>query len=735
MTTPNVNMSVNRRGLGVSPFSGGDIIAVIGPATSGDINTPLPMGSSSSITGEFTRGPLAQLATYIREARIRDQPLGRTIVCVRCATSTAGAVGDLDLDDFDGTAVPAKKVTTSDDDYQYRVIFDVGGTLETDGIVYRVSKNDGDSYGPKTALGIGTTIVIPNSGGVSFDLDPASAEVTKFIALAVEARADTLAHLADVTAHDAADTSSAQVALAASSAPTTAAQAWAVMNLCRAALEAHRVNITAHNGPDPINVVSHAVATSTSSGVGLALEYKADFNAHLGIALAASAAGLKAATATVEAEVVLTDEDLLSAGLALLATYPRRLTFTTAGSTAADAPASVLIEGFDYLDAAQSETLNLAQTAAMVTSVKAYKGPLTLTYPAADGTDATVAIGYEKAVHNSADVTNVLTQASPAHGTIEAGDEFAAEGSSPLPSDEDLDAALAALQATKMRWDLAVVATPVSTSDEVAVLTDRISAWETLKRYRPILVNFRFRAAGETAADYRVAFKALFDAVYRDGLCAGYDAGLARSRIDGTARYRRPAIWGVAAKAVAAAPGEDLAFVDKGLGLLPDFDILDDNGNALFHDEDTDPGPDDDRAITLRTVPDYEGTFITNPKMLAEPGTDLFLLQYYRAIAKAVRTVNYSLTGLLSVALAPDAKTGRLASQEIADLRTNVLADLNRDVIAEGWAVAADVGIDGSVNFKTSPVIPVEVSVTPYLYAKEFSVTIGLKNPFAPQTA
>lgn len=735
MTTPKVNVSVNRRGLGVSPFSGGDVIAVIGPATSGDLDTPLPMGSSSDIREEFTRGPLPQLATYIREAKVKDQPLGRTIVCVRCATSVAGSVGDLDLDDFTGSAVPAKRGTTSDDDYQYRIIFDVGGTVETDGIVYRVSKNDGDKYGPKTALGIGTTIVIPDSGGVSFDIDPPAAQVTAFIALAVEARADTLAHLADVTAHDAADTSSAQVALAASSVPTTAAQAWAVMNLCKAALAAHETNIAAHNGPDPVNVVSHAVATNTSSGLGLALEYKADFNLHLGIALAASTTGLKAATATVGDEVVLTEADLLEAGLALLATYPRRLSFTTAGSTAADAPASADIVGTDYADAAQTETVTIGQTATTVFSTKAWKTITSITYPAADGTDATVAIGYGMGVHNSADVTNTLTQASPAHGTIEAGDQFAADGSSPMPDDADIDAALAALQATKMRWDLAVLATPVSTSDEVAALTDRIATWESLKRFRPVLVNFRLQAADETAAEYRVAAKALFDGVNRDGLLVGYHAGLARSRIDGTARYRRPFVWGVAAKAVAAAPGEDLAFVDKGLGLIPDFDILDDNGNAQFHDEDIDPGPDDDRFCTARTVPDYEGTFITNPKTMAEPGTDLLYLQYYRAIAKAVRTVSYSLTGLLSVGLAPDPKTGRLASQEITDLRTNVLADLNRDVIADGWAVACDVAVDGSVNFKTSPVIPVEVSVTPYLHAKEFSVTIGLKNPFAPQTA
>jgi hypothetical protein len=623
MTTPNVSVSVNRTGLGVSPFAGGDILAVIGPATAGQFNKPLPMGSSSSIRETYGRGPLPQLATYIREAKIRDLPLGRTIVCVRCATSTPGSVGDLDVADFAGTAEPVKGVTTSDDDYQLRILFDVGGTLKTSGIVYRVSKNDGLNYGPKMALGTGHTITIPDSGGLTITLEPPEAEL---VALVNDLRTDMLAHFAltSGSVHGAADTTSDD---GVGSAATDKASAIALVNQIRTAYAAHRV-LTAggvHGAADSTNAVTLAAATNAHEAVDLANDLKSKYNAH-----------------------------------------------------------RVLTSG---------------------------------------------------SVHGAADSTNVTNAANAIHGTVVAGDELAAEASSPMPSDEDLDEALAALQATKMRWDLAAVATPVSTSDEVSVLTDRISTWETAKRFRPILASFRFRAAGETAADYRIALKALFDAVNRDGLYVGYDAALTRSRIDGTARYRRPAIWGVAAKAVAARPGEDIAYVDKGLGVVPDVDITDDNGNDLFHNEDTDPGPDDDRAVTLRTIPDYEGTFITNPKSLAQPGTDLFLLQYYRAIAKAVRTVVYTLTGLLSVALAPDQKTGKLASQEIEDLRTNVLAALERDVIAEGWAVAADVAIDASVNFKTSPIIPVDVSIIPFLYAKHFSVRIGLRNPFAAQTA
>lgn len=109
---------------------------------------------------------------------------------------------------------------------------------------------------------------------------------------------------------------------------------------------------------------------------------------------AGGAALLQAATATVAAPVTVAHSQLLAGGLAVLAQYPRTLIFTTGGTTPADAPATVTVTGKDINGAAQSETLNLAQTAAAVETVKAYvDDDLTVSYPSADGTGATVAIG------------------------------------------------------------------------------------------------------------------------------------------------------------------------------------------------------------------------------------------------------------------------------------------------------------------------------------------------------
>lgn len=105
------------------------------------------------------------------------------------------------------------------------------------------------------------------------------------------------------------------------------------------------------------------------------------------------AAVIRAATATVATPSTVLPAGLLAAGLAMLAKHARQLTFTTAGGTPADAPANVVILGKDTNGNVATETLALAQTAATVTSVKAYKEITSLTFPAADGAGATIAIG------------------------------------------------------------------------------------------------------------------------------------------------------------------------------------------------------------------------------------------------------------------------------------------------------------------------------------------------------
>lgn len=143
-------------------------------------------------------------------------------------------------------------------------------------------------------------------------------------------------------------------------------------------------------------VISHDVANGTAASryIDVAVHEPGFVVDELTDPLASAAAGLKAATATVASIVTLTAADLLTAGKNELAANPRNVTFTTAGGTAADAPANAVITGTDVNDDALTETVTLAQTATIAEGAKAFKTITSIVYPAADGTGATVAIGY-----------------------------------------------------------------------------------------------------------------------------------------------------------------------------------------------------------------------------------------------------------------------------------------------------------------------------------------------------
>lgn len=106
---------------------------------------------------------------------------------------------------------------------------------------------------------------------------------------------------------------------------------------------------------------------------------------------AGTAAALLAAAATVAS--IVTVSSFLAPGVAILAAGARNLTFTTAGGTAADAPANAVITGTDANGAQQTETVALAQTGTIASGVKCFKTVTKVVYPAADGTGATVSIG------------------------------------------------------------------------------------------------------------------------------------------------------------------------------------------------------------------------------------------------------------------------------------------------------------------------------------------------------
>jgi len=132
--------------------------------------------------------------------------------------------------------------------------------------------------------------------------------------------------------------------------------------------------------------------------------------------LAVAAAGLFAPVASVAAPVTVLAAAMLAAGTAAIAANPRKLRFTTGGITASDAPPTAAVAGFDYAGAALAETVTLSQVAGHADTVGVYATVTSVIYAAADGTGATLAIGYADAYASIAELiaeANTLAVAAP----------------------------------------------------------------------------------------------------------------------------------------------------------------------------------------------------------------------------------------------------------------------------------------------------------------------------------
>jgi hypothetical protein len=159
--------------LGVLPPSAGRLAAFVGVAAAGPTNTPMTFARVKDLVNALLRGPLLEAAaSYIERT-------GKPCVVVRTGQSTAGsyldaveavdgAIGDITKTGT-GTAtfsdnssdIDADEVTS---DLSVMILFNVGGTQGTAGIVYQISYDGGQTFGPAMALGTADHIDVGVTG-------------------------------------------------------------------------------------------------------------------------------------------------------------------------------------------------------------------------------------------------------------------------------------------------------------------------------------------------------------------------------------------------------------------------------------------------------------------------------------------------------------------------------------------------------------------------------------------
>jgi hypothetical protein len=158
MTLPAVIITQIDGGLGVQAPAGGNLLAVVGPSSSGPLLVPSTYARPKDIQTAFGSGPL------VEEGCLWAQRYGRPILAVRTASDTPGSYAAVVVTGVTGTSVPTAGAAVPVDDYDAYVKVVTGGTIGVAGITYQWSLDGGRTLSAVTALGVANSITIPNSG-------------------------------------------------------------------------------------------------------------------------------------------------------------------------------------------------------------------------------------------------------------------------------------------------------------------------------------------------------------------------------------------------------------------------------------------------------------------------------------------------------------------------------------------------------------------------------------------
>jgi hypothetical protein len=307
------------------------------------------------------------------------------------------------------------------------------------------------------------------------------------------------------------------------------------------------------------------------------------------------------------------------------------------------------------------------------------------------------------------------------------GDRYEFRTAAPAPNLSDIAAAFERMLASSSDVELVHVVGP---ADATAATALDLLAAGALTDHKPriILLEARAARADETAAAWRADIKDDFDGFESDriAVCAGeadYYAVLGK-------RYVRRSIGTlVAARASLVPISEDLAFVAR--GNLPG--VL-----SITHDEDSSPDLNAARFITTRQHQGLPGYYITNPLLMAAPGSDFALLQRRRVWDRAYRVLRRVVLPFLSADLNvnPAGVDAPLTAGGIDEIDAGTIEDRATDALSDALIKSTpqhvsgvSVTVDRSNNILTTEELIVDFSIVPKAYAKTIRGRLGFTNP------
>jgi uncharacterized protein DUF2586 len=312
-----------------------------------------------------------------------------------------------------------------------------------------------------------------------------------------------------------------------------------------------------------------------------------------------------------------------------------------------------------------------------------------------------------------------------ATGTLVAGDMFAARAHAAQWNTTELGAALDSLVASAINWEQVHVVGPID-ANAFDSLESKFAGLVTSGKYRSWIGNARIPNAGESEATYLAALNAIFSGKSSTHGALAFGAAKTPSGVNGRI-YRRPFAF-----AFAAAQGgvdEQVDVAAPILGALPGIAIRDANGNVDEHDESINPGADDARFVTARTIDGYEGVFVNIPRLFSPAGSDFQIVPHRRVLNLAHAALRQYFIRRLNSPVLVNASTGFILEHEALEIEAGAKEAMRSQLLAAPKASAVNFVLSRTDNLLSTKTLTGSATVTPLAYPQTINLDVGFLNP------
>lgn len=328
-----------------------------------------------------------------------------------------------------------------------------------------------------------------------------------------------------------------------------------------------------------------------------------------------------------------------------------------------------------------------------------------------------------------------------AAGTLNAGDVFTWVSLEPTWSDATVTSAIQSLVNLGIPGFTDIFIAGASANADATNFDAQMNSLFLKKRFSRLLLQARDAVWGGTSTETEVQWMtsiqndyATFQSVSgRTHVTAGHYNFI--SPISQT-QYRRPLLWGAAARDSQVAIQVDLGRVLDGsipmvLPALPD--------GFIYHNENQISGLDAARFMSMWNIQGLPGLYIMNPNSMAAPGSDFKWLQYGHVIDAACVVAYAFFSKQLSNSVRVDPKAGTILPQDATALETGCNRQLATAFSlapgSTGAVSSATTKVDRTTNILSTATLNVTISIVPLGYLKTINVTLTFLNPALVQVA